>query len=380
MWYDQRYPVRAAKSTLGACACFTLLLLAPAALSPHRALHAVDGAPAPLRPDQAEPAGVISYLRGDCLIRDHQHQPYHRAAAGREVHTSTWLKTGPDSAAELVMADGAVIRLTPDSEITLHDYPLGATRSTGIGLLFGRVDVVARRLQGALQVHSVTVTAGVRGTSFSVAIREDGEALILVGEGSVSASFENRQVLISAGGRVVFTLDGETSEPGGELTYDRWRRQAVERIRTDPRAVSRRMLARERVIVQRLKRQQDTIERYHEQWRRFLRRADLLHRQQRYDEEQALIEGGMESTGKAVLFFSGVRGDLAAVRSVMVLAARIERHLDRQALREVPELGQMTAEYRRISAVIERADAAERTLQRVLYLLNRRDESPRENR
>lgn len=355
-----------------------MLLSISLTVAPGHVLHAIDDNRGSSEPEERDPAGVISYLRGSCQVREEQEKPYRNAVTGQEVYTSTWLKTGPDSAAELNMKDGATIRLTSDSEITLHDYTLGEKKSTGIGLLIGRVDVVVRKLLGTFEVDAVTVTAGVRGTTFSVAVREDGETLIAVDEGSVSAGFEHRQKLISGGERAVFTVDGRTSAVNEELTYAQWRQQAIERIRTDPRSVLKRMLIRERMIIQRLKQQQEQVEKYRQQWRRFLHRTAFLHRQQRYREELILIERQTKGAGKAVVYFSRVRRNLTAVRSVMVLAARIERRLDPKDQRRVPELDQLTEEYRRISAVVKQVEIAERSLKRVLFLLNRRAAELRE--
>jgi hypothetical protein len=324
------------------------------------------------RPGRAVPAGEITYVRGTCLVRHGREGPLRGAVPGQEVYASSRLKTAAGSVADLATADGAAVRLTPDSEITVHRYALGETRSTVIGLLFGRVDVVARGLPGAFQVESVTVIAGVRGTSFTVAVREDGEALVAVAEGSVSAELENRRKLIRAGERAVFTLDGEAGEPAGDFAYDRWRREAVERIRRDPREAARRMLAREREIIHRLGQQEDRARRYGEQWARLLRRVELLHERQRYEEELALIQRQASAAGEALLFFSGTRRLLTGVRSLMVLASRTQRRLDSRARRQVPELARLVEEHRRAGAAIERVEEAGEQLARVLDLLDRR--------
>lgn len=351
-----------------------LLLAAAAAFFPASVLTGEDQNDVM---EPGEPEGTISYLRGTCMVKTEPDGEYEGVAVGQEVYAPGWVRTGPSSVADITMEDGSVVRLTPETQLTLHDYTLGNTRATGIGLLFGRIDVVVRKLMGTFEVDTATVTAGVRGTSFSVGVREDGETLVQVSEGSVSVELENRQELLDKGTAAAFTLRGTRETIAEDSTYDQWRRQALERIRNNPRAVLRGLLVRERVLVQRLKAQKSELDGYQEDWARFLRQVGYLHRNQRYDEELMLIQQQAAETRQAIQVMRAARRNLTALRSVLVVTGKIETALDQATRRRLPEIDQITAEYRRVSAAIKKVEMAERKLVRVLFILNRRSRKVR---
>ena len=59
-----------------------------------------------------------------------------------------------------------------------------------MGLLFGSIRLFVTKLlpeRQEFQVNTVSVTAGIRGTEFTVNVREDGDVLIQVEQGEIEA-------------------------------------------------------------------------------------------------------------------------------------------------------------------------------------------------
>jgi hypothetical protein len=114
------------------------------------------------------------------------------------------------------------------------------------------------------------------------------------------------------------------------------------------------------------------MEQFRKDFAVFLKRTHCLHEKKQYRQERLLILGQMEKTKKALGFFITARRQLTGIRSLMMLAARIEAQLDPTVAENLPSLQELRREYARMSVVIKRLDEAQKKLRGVLFMLNRR--------
>lgn len=321
-----------------------------------------------------EEAGKITYILGTCRIKG-EDGDYHDAAVDGPVRNGDTIQTPAGSEAEVTLADGNVLRIMEDSEITIDSWQLREDRRTSIGLLFGGVKLAIGRFRkdkDEFSVNTATVLAGVRGTEFDVSLREDGEVLINVAEGSVETDYDGDTHTITKGNASTFTIQQKRQDFKGRIDREKWRREAIEKIKKDPEAFLERLLMRERLIILRLKQNEERMELFRKDFALFLKRVQYLHGRKQYRQERMLIVGQIEKTKKALGFFIMARRQLTGIRSLMVLAARIEARLDPTAAKDLASLQELRREYARMSVAIGRLAEAQKKLRGVLFMLNRR--------
>ncbi|MBN2324349.1 MAG: FecR domain-containing protein [Spirochaetes bacterium] len=321
-----------------------------------------------------EEVGKITYIIGTCRIKGEDGE-YGDASVDLPVRTSDTVQTLSASEAEITLDDGNLIRLTEDSEITIDNWQLREETRTNISLLFGSVKLAIGRFRKGkdeFSVNTATVLAGVRGTEFDVSLREDGEVLINVEEGSIETDYDGDTHTITKGNASRFPIQNKRQDFKGRIDKEKWRREAIERIKEDPEAFLQRLLVRERLIIMHLKQNEERMEQFRKDFAAFLKRTRYLHEKKLYRQERVLIIAQMEKTKKALGFFITARRQLTGIRSLMVIAARIEAELDPAAREDLASLQEIRREYGRMSVAIKRLDEAQKKLRGVLFMLNKR--------
>jgi hypothetical protein len=321
-----------------------------------------------------EEAGKITYILGTCRIKGGDGD-YSDAVVGRAVKNGDTVQTRADSETEITLTDGNIISLTGDSEITIDGWQLQEERKTNIGLLFGSVKLAIGRFKKGkdeITVNTATVLAGVRGTEFDVSVREDGEVLVNVERGAVETEYDGDTHTITKGNASTFSIERKRRDFTGMVDRAAWRREAIERIKENPEVFLKRLLTRERLIIARLKQNQVKIEQFTKDFAVFSKRVRYLHERKQYRQERVLIIAQIEKTRKALGFFITAKRQLVGIRSLMVLAARIEAQLDPVTAEDLPSLVALRREFARMSVVIKRLDEAQKKLRGVLFLLTRR--------
>lgn len=148
-----------------------LLLAGLAAGLPARAQ--VPPAAAAAAPAAPVPAGMVKRVSGAATLeRGGQRSPL---AAGTVVQVGDTLRTGPDGAAGITLADDTLLALGPESELVLSQFSFDNTTHEGglmaslwrgtLGLVTG---LIGRKSPEKVQVQTRTVVLGVRGTEFIV--------------------------------------------------------------------------------------------------------------------------------------------------------------------------------------------------------------------
>ena len=324
--------------------------------------------------NENEGIGTITFIKGTCQIREEDGE-YKTAGLDQIVLSSDTVKTMEGSEAEITISDGNVVKITEDSEVTLNNWQIREESHTDIGILFGSIKLFIKRFsreKDDFSINTATITAGVRGTEFDVSLREDGEVLINVEEGSVETDFDGTAHTITKGNASVYSLEGLRKDYKGKIEYMQWRRQALERIKENPELFLKRMLTRERMIIARLIKSKERMDQYRNDFAVFLKKVQYLHGRKMYPQERALIIQQVEKTRRALGFFIAARRQLVGIRSLIVLAGRIEMQLEPEAALRLPSLLELRREYRRISFIITRINEADRKLRGVLFMLNRR--------
>ena len=129
----------------------------------------------------AEVKGKVSLVRGQAslvLLRKHD-----TVEAGDEILTDH------KSSATIRMPDGSTVRIYPDSHIVLRDET-GSWREF-LQVFLGTARVQIEKLSGRPNPKSMTTPTAiiaVRGTIFSVAVEQNGDTQVGVGEGLVSVA------------------------------------------------------------------------------------------------------------------------------------------------------------------------------------------------
>ncbi len=99
------------------------------------------------------------------------------------------LTTGENSEAIIRTADGATVRIFPDSRVLFSQRPAGLQEF--LHLLLGSIKVHIEKISGRPNPHKMTTPTAiiaVRGTTFSVFVDETDATLVAVDEGIVSVA------------------------------------------------------------------------------------------------------------------------------------------------------------------------------------------------
>jgi hypothetical protein len=315
--------------------------------------------------------GRITFVRGTCLITV-PNKEEREALLDQELVPWSMLKTLRDSEMDVTLEGGDILHLAEDSELTLGVYRIMEQKFTQIGLFFGTLRLLVQKLScdgGELSVNTITTTAGIRGTVFDVSVREDGAVLVNVEEGAVETKADGDAHRIEAGHAAVYPLYGPGAVFLRRIDPGPWKKNAIQMVRENPEFFLAMLLERERRTIMGLKEAQGRIGEYREEWDDFLRKVRFLESRGKYEEEKSLIRVQILRMKRGVLFLLAARRQLTAVRSVLVLSARIERTLQGTRL---PAFKTINQEYLLLTAIIRKIDEAERQLLRVLFVLNQR--------
>jgi hypothetical protein len=179
--------------------------------------------------------GTVTVLRGE---------EYLEAQPGVEVEQQDIVETGADAAAQLDMEDGSVLKLGPDTHLSVSEYRLDGDRNVivaGIDVLAGWVRFAVAKLRddGRYAFHTPVLTVGVRGTEGVIDAQDDAGGLDLT-EGSVEVSAAGDDASGLSAARV----------SAGEFIQRR-RGRGFERLARAPPAFVERMPARMRMRLER---------------------------------------------------------------------------------------------------------------------------------
>ncbi len=144
----------------------------------------------------------------------HNDGGYQPATSGQSLDAGSSVRTGHTGHATIQFPDGSLMRVSPDTTVTIQSAQLSNTgnlKSATIQEKIGRTLSTVQHLAGgaSYQVGGHSVSAAVRGTEFEVLVRPDNSNQIKVFEGSVQVS-GHTTITVNAGEQV-------DADPNGNL-------------------------------------------------------------------------------------------------------------------------------------------------------------------
>ena len=119
-------------------------------------------------------AGRVQYVNGDAVISARAHPP-HAAKKGDEVNIGDIVTTGIHATIQIVMVDGSILSLRPDTRMVIESYHTGENQSVGqkvLSLFRGGLRAITghiKQLSGDnYAIRTPSATIGVRGTDHEV--------------------------------------------------------------------------------------------------------------------------------------------------------------------------------------------------------------------
>ena len=154
---------------------------------------------APAGPAEANKKGTVgevSFLKGEASRKTKSAGKWTPLKDGAALFEGDAIKTSASTKLEAKLADGSLIRLGANSELSLDKVTFNKTKGVQkfqAKLVVGKVWAAVRSLFGSESSFEVTTenaVAGVRGTRFSAAVGEAGDTWVKVYEGKVLVSNE----------------------------------------------------------------------------------------------------------------------------------------------------------------------------------------------
>lgn len=178
----------------------------------------------------AEAVGAFTKVEGQVDIRRSPKAEAVAVHVGDKVEIGFAVRTKRDGKAEIQFKDDSVIRLAPETLITIDEYsfqPDGARKSGLLGLLRGKlrstvskardVAMTVSQTDSSFNVKTPTTVAGVKGTDFIVYYERGVTGVIFLdGFGFVYNIHKPEQVVQIKAGQATF-VTGEDGEPQNPL-------------------------------------------------------------------------------------------------------------------------------------------------------------------
>lgn len=141
-----------------------------------------------------EVGAKASFVKGQVEIGPSADGPFKKLRKKKPVKVGYFVRTGPESRAELKFSDGSVLRLGPESLLEMQAGQFNAkTKEVGVEatLVAGKVWAKVSKLVGSdakFKVKTQNAVAGVRGTIFRVNTERDKATVVKVYQGAVAVS------------------------------------------------------------------------------------------------------------------------------------------------------------------------------------------------
>ncbi len=127
----------------------------------------------------AQVVGFVAATQGNVEVQAKGGMSWAASVVDQDISIGDTIRTGPDSAVKILLADETILTLGEDTELLIDKYVVGeaATRDPSvIELLRGRARVFVGEAFGGptrLEMYTPTAVIGVKGTGFEAFIRED---------------------------------------------------------------------------------------------------------------------------------------------------------------------------------------------------------------
>ncbi len=163
---------------------------------------------APLSAQDATLAAVM----GKVSIRSEGEKRYLPAKTGDSLIYSDVVKTGPNSLAHIIFADGSAVLVKENSRLVLQGTPEKKVVSFSIGEFLVGIKRKFSTWQ-SFKVRTPSAVAAVRGTLFWGKVEKDGSVQFAGLGHTVSVTAKGKTVLLKAGQKTSVTPGSQPAEP-----------------------------------------------------------------------------------------------------------------------------------------------------------------------
>ena len=132
---------------------------------------------------------LVTLIDGEVYLIDENYKNISELKVGINVDEKDIIKTGKDASLELQLGDDSLIRVKENSILQIVKlFKDNELEQTEIKLVLGKILAKPKDLTegSSFEIKTKSVTAGVRGTEFTVVKTEEGVTKIAVNEGEVS--------------------------------------------------------------------------------------------------------------------------------------------------------------------------------------------------
>jgi hypothetical protein len=142
---------------------------------------------------------------------------------GVSIRPGQKVRTGPDGTVVLLFYEGSRTTLAPETEVMLSRLEGNGRRSLNMALtqIRGETSHNVVPLQGrgsSFEIYTQAGSASVKGTSFRVAVQEDGGARFSVDTGKVLVTGKNNEMVLTAGQVTTVQADENMEEAAYQFT------------------------------------------------------------------------------------------------------------------------------------------------------------------
>jgi Ca2+-binding RTX toxin-like protein len=161
-----------------------------------------------------ESIGAVETLEGNATVV-HTDGTSEKLQTGSEIYQDDVIETDGDGTLGLLLADGTVLAVGPDSRMTIDEFVYDSSSTDGklgVSFLKGAISFVSGKIAKNdyddvdLQVPYGSI--GIRGTEFIVDIQPDGSAIVTVLDGSVSTTVGDEILILQPGEYTILNATG----------------------------------------------------------------------------------------------------------------------------------------------------------------------------
>ena len=183
--------------------------------------------------------GLLVAIQGRVWIQQPGEEEQ-RARAGQRLAAGSRIRTGPGGQAEVEFMDGSTLVVRDQSSIQLSGLRRQKEKKTSLLVFFGRVwNRIARAVgnQARYEINTPVLVAGVRGTQFEAAVGDDGSVRIVVDEGVVEVTDQQRSQTLRRSQEIEAEPlgTGPLRSTTDKVSWYQWRASKRERLRTEGR-------------------------------------------------------------------------------------------------------------------------------------------------
>ncbi|MBN1962889.1 MAG: FecR domain-containing protein [Deltaproteobacteria bacterium] len=196
----------------------------------------------------ANTGGKLSKVEGQVFVRPPSGDET-QGQAGVALIAGTRIRTGKNSSAEVVFADGSLLKLRSNSSILLSGNKRQKQKSS-ILLFFGHIWSKVSPSPGhtSYEVSTPNAVCGVRGTEFATQVGDDGSLRMQVTEGKVAVDGDSdgSEQVAQKGQQVEANEQGinAPNESSNQPSYEKWQGQKRERLRKNGKNIVQSMKGR----------------------------------------------------------------------------------------------------------------------------------------